>query len=177
MPKGEGLNPPADVIIEEKLEISGRLFLGCDPVADQCVRWTGSDGNKHMYMLFNTKKTWYHAKRSCEATNGYLVTITSPEEMVFLKDSFGFDVEGQWEDWRAPLIGYSDAGDKGKWHWVTGEIAVMGQNSIYHNWYPNEPDNCCGGEDCAHISGGHWGDKWNDAKCGTQLPYICERPF
>jgi len=178
LPKGEGLNPPADMIIEENVEVAGRVFLGCDGAADQCARWTGSDGNKHMYMLYNTKKTWYHAKRSCEGAGGHLVTITSQEEKAFLTSQFQFEgADSMFEDWRGPWIGYSDAGQKGKWAWVTGEIAVTGQDTIYHNWYPNEPDNCCGGEDCSHISGGHWGDKWNDAKCNTHLPYICERPF
>eukprot|EP00300_Choanocystis_sp_HF-7_P033055 c45343_g1_i1.p1 GENE.c45343_g1_i1~~c45343_g1_i1.p1 ORF type:complete len:211 (+),score=38.76 c45343_g1_i1:23-655(+) len=176
-PKGEGLDPPADLVVEENLEVAGRIFRGCDGAADLCVRWGGSEGNKHLYMLYNTKKTWYHAKRSCEGVAAHLVTITSPEEMTFLTQSFGFDTDGQWGDWLGPWIGYSDAGDKGKWHWVTGEIAVTGQDTVYHNWYPNEPDNCCGGEDCAHVSGGHWRDRWNDAKCHYQLPYICEREF
>eukprot|EP00298_Acanthocystis_sp_HF-20_P008529 c17729_g2_i1.p1 GENE.c17729_g2_i1~~c17729_g2_i1.p1 ORF type:complete len:208 (+),score=60.41 c17729_g2_i1:29-652(+) len=177
LPKGEGLNPPADMIIDQNIEVSGRVYRGCDPAADACVRWLGSDGNKHLYMLYNTKKTWYHAKRSCEAANSYLVTITNPEEMIFLKNSFGFATDGQWGDWSGPWIGYTDAGNKGNWKWVTGEVAVTGQDTIYHNWYPNEPDNCCGGEDCAHISGGHWQDKWNDNKCQAQLPYICEKDF
>merc|ERR1712048_1066802 len=78
LPQGEGLNPPADMIVDQNLEVAGRVFLGCDGAADQCARWQGSDGNKHMYMLYNTKKTWYHAKRSCEGAGGHLVTITTP---------------------------------------------------------------------------------------------------
>merc|ERR1719337_274450 len=68
----------------------------------------------------------------------------------------------------------SDAANENDWRWVTGESSVVGQDMVYANWYAAEPDDCCGGQDCASISGGHWGYKWNDNKCHFLLPYMCE---
>jgi len=161
-------------IIDQNLEVTGRVFETCNR-GDLNARW--ANGNKHCYMLFTQEKTWFMAKRACENLGGYLATITNEDEMNFIWSQFGAKYQANSETWKGPWIGLSDAVDEGKWQWITGEIAVVGQDSVYSNWYTGEPDNCCGGEDCSHISGGHWGNKWNDNKCHFNLPFICEKNY
>lgn len=166
--------PVYSTIIDQNLEVTGRIFESCSR-GDMNARW--ANGNKHCYMFFSGEKTWFQAKRACENLGGYLVTLTSEDEMSFIWSQFGKRFAEKASTWKGPWIGYSDAVEEGKWQWITGEVAVVGQDSVYSNWYEGEPDNCCGGEDCAHISGGHWGSKWNDNKCHFNLPYICEKSF
>lgn len=169
-----GLQVP-DFVVDENLEIGGKAMESCTR-GDKNSRWKGESGNKHCYMLFvKEPKTWMSAKRHCESLGGYLATVTSDDEQAFLTNRFQFADLEVWDDWVGPWIGYTDGMKKGTWQWVSGEIAVVGQDQVYNNWFQNVPDNCCGGEDCAQISGGHWGDKWNDNKCHFKLPYLCER--
>merc|ERR1711998_410795 len=166
--------PVYSTIIDQNLEVTGRIFESCSR-GDMNARWAA--GNKHCYMFFGTEMTWFQAKRACENIGGYLATFTSEDEMTFVWGQFGSKFAANANTWKGPWIGYSDAVEEGKWQWITGEVAVVGQDSVYSNWYEGEPDNCCGGEDCAHISGGRWGNKWNDNKCHFNLPYICEKSF
>ena len=81
---------------------------------------------------------------------GYLVTILFPEEAQLA----GEQAAG------AGWIGGSDAQTEGVWKWVTGPEAGTvfwnggpnGSTPNYANWNSGEPNNCCGGEDYAHIT-------------------------
>jgi hypothetical protein len=165
-------------IISQNLEVTGRIYQSCI-AGDYNARWnektsSKSSPNQHCYMAFLAERTWFQARRACENNGGYLVTITSEDEMNFIWKKFGPLFT---ETWKGPWIGFSDAAKESDWQWVTGESGVVGQDSVYANWYVGEPDDCCGGQDCASIAGGHWGYKWNDNKCHFLLPYICERDF
>jgi hypothetical protein len=166
--------PVFATIVDQNMEVTGRVFESCNR-GDMNARW--ASGNKHCYMLFNTEKTWFQARRACENIGGHLVTITYEDEMSFIWSQFGKQFQGNKFTWKGPWIGYSDSVDEGRWQWINGETGVVGQDSVYSNWYEGEPDNCCGGEDCAHIAGGHWGNKWNDNKCHFNYAYICEKEW
>ncbi|MEP3210458.1 MAG: C-type lectin domain-containing protein [Maribacter sp.] len=101
---------------------------------------------------------------------GYLVTLTSQEEADFSgQQASGFG----W-------IGANDVAVEGEWRWVTGPEAgtqfwnggVAGTELTYANWNGGEPNNCCGGEDYAHIAdasvirGGAPVGAWNDLPNG-----------
>jgi len=190
-------------IIDQNLEVTGRIYESCSR-GDMNARWTnwcpgpplppppGQDAdfefpypspcipNKHCYSLFLQEKTWFQAKRACENIGGYLVSITSRDEMEFIWSAFGKRFAGNAMTWKGPWIGLSDAVEEGSWQYINGEtgaIASSQSGQTYNNWYNSEPDNCCGGEDCAHIAGGKWGSKWNDNKCHFNLPYICEKNY
>jgi len=163
-------------IISKNLEVTGSIYQSCRG-GDQSARWMQktspkSAPNRHCYMAFLAERTYFQAKRTCENLGGYLTTITSEDEMNFIWSSFGALFT---ETWHGPWIGFSDAENENDWVWVTGESGVIGQDSVYANWYVGEPDDCCGGQDCANIAGGRWGYKWNDNKCSNLLPFICER--
>lgn len=57
------------------MQFAGELWRACED-GDLNARWVGESGNSHCYMLFNKKKTWFSARRSCENLNGHLVTVT-----------------------------------------------------------------------------------------------------
>jgi len=165
-------------IVKSTLEVTGRVFQSCTD-GDAQARWvektsTKAAPNLHCYMAFSEAKTWFQARRVCENLGGYLLTITSEDEQNFVWKKFGSMFQ---ETWKGPWIGLSDAFEEGDWQWVNGESGVVGQDLTYSNWYIGEPDDCCGGQDCASIAGGHWGYKWSDQKCFYLLPFICERDF
>lgn len=140
--------------------------------------------NGHYYEYIPASKiTWQDANtQAASRTNlglqGYLATLTSPEENNFVASK----VEG--EGW----MGASDAGQEGQWRWVTGPeagtlfwqgnqtgSAVSGQ---YSNWSPTyrgapspEPNNTGGNENYGHLlfqvgnpnsENGKWNDYAND---------------
>jgi len=164
-------------VITKVLEVQGRVYQSCTG-GDYNARWyersSKSSPNMHCYMTFLQEKTWFQARRSCENLGANLVTLTSEDEMDFVWRKFGSLFN---ETWKGPWMGFSDAQDEGSWLWVNGESGVVGQDTVYTNWYVGEPDDCCGGQDCASIAGGKWGYKWSDTKCHDMLPYICERNF
>ena len=94
---------------------------------------------------------------------GYLATITSSAESQFLIER----VAG------SAWIGATDEAQEGVWRWVTGpEGLENGGNgrviSGFINWNDGEPNNCCGGEDFAHMMDwtsppGRWNDLNNDS--------------
>lgn len=57
------------------------------------------------------------------------------------------------------------------YYWLT-----TGASAIYTNWYPGQPDNKDGIENCLewiYIEGG--GTGWNDINCNIELKYVCEK--
>merc|ERR1711974_503252 len=158
-------------IVSRTLEVTGRVFESCT-AGDYNARWMDrsspmSAPNFHCYMLFTDKVSWFQARRACENLGGYLATFTSEDEMNFYSRKFGHHFEGPDNTWKGPWVGFSDAQEEGNWKWVNGESGVVGQDEMYTNWYVGEPDDCCGGEDCANIAGGEWYYKWTDSSCSN----------
>lgn len=81
-----------------------------------------NEENGHWYKYFSDICTWQEAKKKCENMSGYLVTITSENEKMFLEENlyknFIINDNSSW-------IGlyYND-----KWEWVTNE------RTKYRNW-------------------------------------------
>ena len=67
----------------------------------------------------------------------------------------------------AVWIGYTDEGTEGQWRW-TG----TGTPASYTNWYPGEPKNIIGNEDCAAI---YVHGQWNALPCSTNAVCVCEK--
>jgi len=127
--------------------------------------WT--EGNGHCYMRFDTFEHFYEARRDCENRGGYLATLTSAEEDAFVWANVGSDAQ--------PWFGFSDAFIEGQWQWITGEVAVVDQDTVYTNWGPDEPNDGDGsGEDGATYSAILVDGTWNDLALWSVHPYICE---
>ncbi len=142
-------------------------------------------GTWHFYEYVPEPMPWLSAKIAAEGKSyyglqGYLATITSPEENNFIANKL------KGYGW----IGASDATHDKQWYWVTGPEAgtwfftQQGYNpsgpntcgsgaaatqpgAFYSNWSSNgqqfepndSPNGCAGLEDYAHISpGGSWND-------------------
>ena len=67
-------------------------------------------------------------------------------------------------------IGASDVNREGIFLWDNGAVSV---SRGYTNWYPGEPNNINGGENCMvyYIP---YGFAWNDGVCNTEIGGICE---
>lgn len=113
--------------------------------------------------------TWTEALQAASeqtyfGLQGYLATITTEEEVQLTGE------QAQGTGW----IGGSDQSTEGVWRWETGPEAgqifwngaVSGSapDGMFAFWNANEPNNCCGGENYAHITDPDIGilGSWND---------------
>ena len=137
----------------------------------------------HYYVYVSSPGiTWTTAKLLAEqqeyfGLTGYLATLTSLEEAEFAGE------QSSGVGW----IGASDAQVEGEWKWVTGpeegtifwlgQVDGVPQDGQYSFWNEGEPNNCCGGEDFAHITDssvglpGSWNDLPNTGSEDSSSPY------
>ncbi len=134
--------------------------------------------NGHFYRPISTGTSYTGARAAALNTTfkgqqGYLVTITSPDEDAFVFNNvpqtniwFALTdeaVEGQWRIDAGPEAGTLIKTSNGQ---TAGNI--VGQ---YNNWAPGEPNNS-GNEDYAVTK---WnGSQWNDLPNGFSCPYVIE---
>jgi len=145
------------------------------------VQWAD---NGHWYEYVNTQVDWDTARSNALASSynglsGYLVTITSAEEQDFLMSVFGSILAwaGGSDEWDS-----SSENDEGSWKWMDGPEAGQtfwddnGTYVTYANWSPNEPNNCCGGEDYLVYgwNNGRWNDHGGPGNAYYQVGYIVE---
>jgi hypothetical protein len=134
--------------------------------------------NGHFYRPISAGAFYNSAKSAAAATvfkgqQGYLVTITSPDE-----DAFIYNNVPQSQIWFA----LSDAAQEGYWRIDAGPengTLIKTQNgqyagniaSQYNNWAGGEPNNS-GGE---HYAVTKWnGSQWNDLPNNFSCPYVIE---
>ncbi len=138
------------------------------------TQWTTeSGGNGHYYLFVPEPVTAQVAFAAAAVTEfngmqGYLATITSAAENSF--------VSGSIPDGALAWLGGSDAGAAANaWTWRVGPEA--GQAFTFTSWGPNEPNNCCGGEDYLHTnwqSVGAWNDHGGPSNIGQLNGYVVE---
>ncbi|OLS25484.1 MAG: hypothetical protein HeimC3_14730 [Candidatus Heimdallarchaeota archaeon LC_3] len=115
--------------------------------------------NSSYYRVFYTPMTWEQAKINCEDLQMHLVTITSPEENLFLNNLAKYTTI--W-------LGLTDEDNEGKWVWITGELLV------YTNWDGDEPNDSGIGEDYAEMFGSGWNDNGGPADYELKILSVCE---
>jgi alpha-tubulin suppressor-like RCC1 family protein len=101
---------------------------------NQGCEWVDWQGQRHKYESLSGNWTWPQARdivaaRTWRGNNGYLATITSPEEnrcvhQLFMKQ----ETTAQWPGMLSGLyprrwLGGSDADSEGTWKWMTGPEA------------------------------------------------------
>jgi hypothetical protein len=136
-----------------KIGLVANLIYSTSLVADP-IQWKVEEGgNGHYYELVTTPAlNWYEAKGYAEALGGYLVTITSEEENIWVYDKMGSN--SIW-------LGGIDKEGNGIWTWITNEIWS------YTSWNTDEP-NSLGIENFLEYTGIPY--KWNN-----HIPLISKR--
>lgn len=149
--------------------------------------YTAFPENNHFYEFVPANAiTWTAARaaasnRYYQGMRGYLVTITTASENVFVSAKL------QGQGW----LGASDVGAEGVWKWVTGPeagthfsnqfkygwcnaITAPGINGNFAKWGGGEPNDCGSGEDYAHfLNSGSWNDYPNSVG-GNIRGYVVE---
>jgi parallel beta-helix repeat protein len=174
--------------------VANEGFVGIDSFEYELIPEGIFSFDGRFYQYVSESLTWAQARdaaalRTFGGLQGYLVTVTSQEEMDFIIQYI------ESESW----MGANDIDVEGDWRWVTGpeglESDGLGRlfwtgeghygdgdgqavNDEYNNWadrdengFPGEP-NDSGGEDCAQF---YSDGEWNDIPCGfTMSGYIVE---
>ena len=119
--------------------------------------------NNSRYYRSNFRWTWTDAQAQASANGGFLATINSQGENIFIKNTM--IVPQAW-------IGYTDEASEGNFEWVSGEATT------YTNWANGQPNDHGGGEDYAIIrqSSGRWNDLPISAKRSFVMEIPCSSP-
>ncbi|WP_027722916.1 lectin-like protein [Maridesulfovibrio zosterae] len=130
-------------------------------------------GNSQYTLVKSSGISWDDAKNEAAARGGHLVTITSPTENDYIKNTV---LNGQE---KAYWLGGVQSGDQNKktplsnWSWITGE------DFTFTDWYPSEPNNA-GNKNEIHMSAdSRYGFQWNDEGAAVKQQirgYIIETP-
>ncbi|KAI4889630.1 hypothetical protein NFI96_026556 [Prochilodus magdalenae] len=117
-----------------------------------------------IYYITTKKKSWSESRQDCRQREADLVVINSPEEQEFISRVFG-----DWEAW----IGLTDSDTEGVWKWVDGSELTTSF------WWPGEPNDHGGNEDCA-ITNIRFAEPksvltWADFPCTHPVVGICKK--
>jgi hypothetical protein len=125
--------------------ISISYVIEYDTFQPHPVEWLISDGgNGHFYqvVVINGGISWSDAKKSAEEAGGYLATITSADEEIWIQHLINdsvYWVENTNSSLYGPWLGGFQVPDSaepvGEWQWITGE------EFKFTNWKPKEPNN------------------------------------
>ena len=145
---------------------------GACVVGNYSVQWRPEDrGNGHWYLWkpWESFTSWSASRAAAELVGGYLATLHSAQEasriLALMKGGSCASLAGS----AIYLGGYQPANSEEPldgWRWVTGEPWT------YSDWLPNEPNDCCGGEDILGIMGtGGWNDGGEVAPCNASFVF------
>jgi hypothetical protein len=130
----------------------------CNGVVDDALScWGCSDEPPYLYC--STQADWWTAEDMCEAFDTTLATVDDAAENDALRTR-GQQLFGHF--W----IGLNDHDVEGSFVWIDGS------EPTYTNWHSGEPNDYSTGEDCTQVWVNH--NTWNDAKCTSELPFVCE---
>ena len=110
-----------------------------------------------MYTLMNDALSWSDTSAACLAAGLQLAIVRSASENALLATAAAGN-----RVW----IGGTDVASESTWVW-----SPSGTRLSYTNWYPGNPDNWQGNEDCITF---RTDAKWNDNWCARKLKYVCQ---
>ncbi|KAB0356302.1 hypothetical protein FD755_000156 [Muntiacus reevesi] len=143
--------------LEEILQHLTRMNATLAGLCHPCPQnWEFFDGS--CYFFSWTQSDWRSAVSACLLIGAHLVIIESTEEEKFLNFWYARNNKPTW-------IGLSDHHNEGSWRWVDDSPVQLSF------WKKGEPNNH-GDEDCVELHN----DGWNDGRCVTENPWICEKP-
>ncbi|KAK9962753.1 hypothetical protein ABG768_008105 [Culter alburnus] len=111
------------------------------------------------FKYFPQSVNWITAERNCQSLGANLASVHNKLENDFL---LGLLPSFSTQTWSGAHDGEQD----GQWLWTDGTVID------YTNWCSGDPNNYGGPENCVEIN---WTSNrcWNDARCSTQMGYIC----
>ena len=131
--------------------------------------------NKKCYQLVTETKTWTQARDFCTSLNAKLAEPQTTCESDLLHYHLQLAISqlssNPTTDFEVEVwIGIQDMTSEGNF------IYDSNGNSIsVEYWYPGEPNNDAGDEDCVHLYGAYSDGKWNDVDCTANHWSFCER--
>lgn len=114
----------------------------------------------HLYRVLTTPANWQAQEAVCQATT-LRAHLAVPDDLTELQalDTAASAIQVYW-------IGVSDSQTENTWRTVLGGLQT------FLPWIAGAPDDGAPGEDCVEvIAATH---DFNDERCNTQLPAICE---
>ncbi|MCK5284861.1 MAG: hypothetical protein KAJ86_04660 [Alphaproteobacteria bacterium] len=158
--------------VESLYSATGGIYKAdCSGLGD--VQYTDTNSG-HCYYLETTATNWAAAQGACQANGDYLAVVTTQAEQDIMEN---FGSSGAWLGGKDDLI-------EGEWRWKGGMLDGVQfwqgdntgstTNGLDAFWKEDmsEPDNSGGNEHCLQLDGLV---KWNDATCGSNFTYICEK--
>jgi len=113
------------------------------------------------YLISPTNLTWWQAEQFCGENGGHLAEVQSAEE----ERSLWGILDSRHN--KAYWLGLTDLAYEGRFEWQYSYKPLISQgDDTWVNWFPGQPDNDGGREDCVlsfYKEGSDW--KWNDAPC------------
>ncbi len=151
-------------------------FVVASQVLANPIQWKVEDGgNGHWYeaVVVPDGINWSDARTAAHTSGGYLASITSAEENLFVFNLVSDDkywvADVPWQSMLGPWLGgyqYDKLDEPaGHWAWDSGE------SWTYTQWAANKPDDYYGAEDYLHMMG------WNLTKSSdwNDMPAIFEQ--
>jgi hypothetical protein len=191
----DGIVDYGQILRGELPDYNGNNIPDCCESGDPCVtgnypvQWRVDDGgNGHWYAVViptGDQINWEASRAAAIESGGHLATSTSAPENEFILQ-VAKNLDAWWVVTEFPqycigpwLGGYQppNAVEPGNdWNWVTGE------GWAWTNWWLNEPNDGCGGEDHLHfltqgstIPSGWWNDGGGSPSCGlAPRSYVIE---
>ncbi|XP_062577533.1 uncharacterized protein LOC134239370 [Saccostrea cucullata] len=115
----------------------------------------------HCYLILdgagNQARTWREARRFCQTKGGDLISVNSVLEQFF--------IQHQVSPIKIKVLSEVDFGIGYKWS--------DGSPVSFVNWFPGEPNDFFGAEDCVEIRVAN--GKWNDEHCSSRRGFVCEK--
>ncbi|XP_035699356.1 uncharacterized protein LOC118431996 [Branchiostoma floridae] len=138
-----------------------RKFI-CQVVPKDCPKGYKQSGAS-CYKAFDTRKNHDEAAKICRAEGGSLAMPQDQATNDFLVNLKN-EVDGTSWFW----LGADDKNDEGTWQYADGEPF-----GSYRNWFPGEPNQAGGNEDCLMMFESPR-NMWNDQGCATKQKFICQ---
>eukprot|EP00105_Crassostrea_gigas_P012433 XP_011428419.1 PREDICTED: perlucin isoform X1 [Crassostrea gigas] len=141
------------------------LVFGTSGISADCPdNWIRFADSCYLFMT-RYPMQWIEAMTFCKTFDAKLAEVETHPEDTFIRHEarvYGAYKESFW-------IGGNDLISEGKWMWMTSHTPLH-----YTNWAHGEPSNEFGGEHCMSLL--FYTDyHWNDERCKTVLPFICEK--
>jgi len=144
-------------------EICDGFDNDCDGAIDNgavCGRCQVGHYEGHAYLFCPDALAWEAARAACIEWGHELAAFNNEPEERWVSDAAGVIAGRSW--W----IGFNDIETEGTFVWSNGDPVT------WTHWAGGEPNNAGGGEDCMEI---RWrGYAWNDNRCHSPHPYVCE---